>query len=86
MDPISGPYIVQIISVIAIGVFLPGLVIGGILAARALRLKERALTIREKELELEREKLSFATVREGRQAIERAGELAPRISAPGARL
>jgi hypothetical protein len=71
------PLVISIISVVSIFVLLPGIIVGGILGNRTLKLKERALAVREKELDLERERLSYDKVVEARAAIDRAGEIIP---------
>ena len=42
-----------------------------------MKIKERELMVREKELDLERERPSYDKVSEARTAIDRAGEIAP---------
>ncbi|MEI6386352.1 MAG: hypothetical protein WCQ50_06945 [Spirochaetota bacterium] len=69
---------ISIISVVSIFVLLPGIIVGGSLWNHKLKLKERELLVREKELELERERLSYDKVVEARAAIERAGEIVPK--------
>jgi len=72
------PFVISVISVISIFVLLPGIIVGGVLGNRALKVKEKLLAVREKELDLERERLSYDKVVEARAAIDRAGEIHPR--------
>ncbi|GAB6088948.1 hypothetical protein [Spirochaeta dissipatitropha] len=53
------PFMVSIVSVISIFVFLPAIVVGGIVASKAMKNKQKELSLRERELELEERRLAL---------------------------
>jgi len=69
------PLAISIVSVVSIFVLLPAIVVGGVLGGRFLKLKERELGIREKELETERERLQVLKLMEANDALERSVDL-----------
>ncbi len=69
------PFVIPIVGMISTLVVLPMIIVGAILGGRYLKIKERELVIREKELETERERLALLKVMETNDAIERYKEI-----------
>lgn len=72
------PFVIPIVAIISTVVVLPVVVVGAVLGGRYLRMKERELGIREKELEVERGRYEALKLMEANDAIDRARGLEAR--------
>ncbi len=69
------PFIIPIVAIVSTMVVLPLVIVGAVLGGKYLKIKERELIIREKELEVERGRMEALKLMEANDVLDKSRAL-----------